>query len=125
MLRVLIVDDEENQRKTLSIGLKLEGFEVVAAANGEEALRLLTASAVDVALVDLMIPGTNGVELTRQIKRMYPNIRVFLSSAYHLSTRQMERADCGAAGFLPKPYKLAELGNEIRGKSAAVAQVTC
>lgn len=125
MQRVLIVDDEENQRKTLSIGLKLEGFEVVAAANSEEALRLLAANPVDVAVIDLMIPGTNGLELTRQIKRMYPSIRVFLSSAYHLSTRQMERADCGAAGFLPKPYKLTELGNEIRGKSAAIAQATC
>src|SRR4051812_28743964 len=65
MPRVLIVDDEENQRKTLSIGLRLEGFEVVAAANGEEALRLLAAHAVDSAVVDLMIPGTNGLELTR------------------------------------------------------------
>ena len=125
MPRVLIVDDEENQRKTLSIGLKLEGFEVVAAANAEEALRLLATHAVDAAVVDLMIPGTNGLELTRQIKRMFPNIRVFLSSAYHLSARQMERADCGAAGFLPKPFKLAELGSELRGKTTAVAQASC
>ncbi len=125
MQRVLIVDDEENQRKTLSIGLKLEGFEVVSAANAEQALRLLATQVVDVAVVDLMIPGTNGLELTRQIKRIYPNLRVYLSSAYHLSTRQMERADCGASGFLPKPYKLSELGNEIRGKASAITQATC
>lgn len=125
MSRVLIVDDEENQRKTLSIGLKMEGFEVVAAANAEEALRMLQSHQVDAAVVDLMIPGTNGLELTRQIKRLFPNIRVFLSSAYHLSARQMERADCGAAGFLPKPYKLSELGSELRGKASAVAQASC
>jgi len=125
MPRVLIVDDEENQRKTLSIGLKLEGFEVVVAANAEEALALLADKPVDVAMVDLMIPGMNGLELTRQIRRMFPNVRVFLSSAYHLSARQMERADCGAAGFVPKPYKFAELSQALRAKAATPAQATC
>jgi DNA-binding response OmpR family regulator len=125
MPRVLIVDDEENQRKTLAIGLKLEGFEVVAAASGEEALRLLATETVEVAMVDLMIPGMNGLELTRQIRRMFPDVRVFLSSAYHLSARQMERADCGAAGFVPKPYKLSELSGWLRGKSTTAAQAAC
>ena len=125
MPRVLVVDDEENQRKTLSIGLKLEGFEVVAAANGEEALRLLAEKPVDVAMVDLMIPGMNGLELTRQIRRMFPNVRVFLASAYHLSARQMERADCGAVGFVPKPYKLADLSGLLRAKSPTSAQAAC
>jgi CheY-like chemotaxis protein len=125
MPRVLVVDDEENQRKTLSIGLKLEGFEVVAAANGEEALRLLAEKPVDVAMVDLMIPGMNGLELTRQIRRMFPNVRVFLASAYHLSARQMERADCGAVGFVPKPYKLADLSGLLRAKSPTSDQAAC
>jgi len=125
MVRVLIVDDEENQRKVLGIGLKVEGFEVVAAASGEDALRLLATHRVDVALVDLMIPGMNGLEVSRQIVRAYPDVRVFLASAYHLSARQMERADCGAAGFIPKPYKLADLCNILRAKPAAPVQATC
>jgi CheY-like chemotaxis protein len=115
--RVLIVDDEENQRRTLSIGLKLEGFEVVVAGSSIEALRLLTASPpIDLALIDLMMPGLNGLELARQIRQMFPHVRVVLSSAYHLSARQVERADCGAVGFVPKPYRLAELSSFLRAK---------
>lgn len=125
MVRVLIVDDEENQRKVLGIGLKLEGFDVVAAASGDDALRLLATQKVDVALVDLMIPGMNGLEVSRQIVRLHPNVRVWLASAYHLSARQMERADCGAAGFIPKPYKLADLCSVLRAKPAAPVQATC
>jgi len=125
MVRVLIIDDEENQRKVLGIGLKVEGFEVLAASSGDDALQLLATHRVDVALVDLMIPGMNGLEVSRQIVRLYPNMRVFLASAYHLSARQMDRADCGASGFIPKPYKLADLCNVLRAKPAAPAQATC
>ena len=125
MVRVLIVDDEENQRTVLGIGLKVEGFAVIAAPSGDDALRLLATHRVDVALVDLMIPGMNGLEVSRQIARQYPNVRVFLASAYHLSTRQMERADCGAAGFIPKPYKLADLCTTLRAKPEAQVQATC
>jgi CheY-like chemotaxis protein len=109
----------------LGIGLKVEGFEVLAAASGDDALRLLATHRVDVALVDLMIPGMNGLEVSRQIVRRYPTMRVFLASAYHLSTRQMDRADCGASGFIPKPYKLADLCNVLRDKPAAPVQATC
>lgn len=125
MVRVLIVDDEENQRRVLSISLKVEGFEVFAAASADDALELLATRTIDVALVDLMIPGMNGLELSRQISRRHPSIRVFLASAYHLSARQMERADCGASAFIPKPYKLADLCTALRAKPAAAIQATC
>lgn len=117
MPRVLIVDDEENQRRTLSIGLKLEGFEVLVASSSVDALALLERAPVDVALIDLMMPGLNGLELARQIRRAHPSVKVVLSSAYHLSARQVERADCGAVGFVPKPYHLAELSSFLRSKA--------
>jgi CheY-like chemotaxis protein len=121
MVRVLIVDDEENQRRTLSIGLKLDGFDVYTAASATEAIRVLGSSPpIDVALIDLMMPGLNGLDLARQIRRMFPQVRVVLSSAYHLSGRQVERADCGAVGFVPKPYQLAELCSFLRAKSKSV-----
>src|SRR5262245_13276169 len=112
---ILIVDDEENQRRALSIGLRLDGFDVLVAASGADALRLLAQPpSVDIALIDLMMPGLNGLELARQIRTTFPVVRVVLSSAYHLSARQVERADCGAVGFVPKPYKLAELCTFLR-----------
>lgn len=119
MARVLIVDDEENQRRTLSIGLRLEGFDVVSAGSSHEALQILatTSPQVDLALIDLMMPGINGLELARQMRSLFPSVRVVLSSAYHLSARQVERADCGAIGFVPKPYRLAELSSFLRSKA--------
>lgn len=122
MPRVLIVDDEENQRRTLSIGLKLDGFEVSVAGSSVEALRrLAVAPAIDLTMIDLMMPGLNGLELARQIRRLYPEVRVVICSAYHLSARQVERADCGAVGFIPKPYKLAEVCSFLRAKASAAA----
>jgi DNA-binding response OmpR family regulator len=116
--RVLIVDDEENQRRTLSIGLKLDGFDVSVAGSAAEALRRLAVPpAIDLTMIDLMMPGLNGLELARQIRRMYPSVPVVLSSAYHLSARQVERADCGAVGFVPKPYRLDELCSFLRSKA--------
>jgi DNA-binding NtrC family response regulator len=119
--RVLIVDDEENQRRTLSIGLKLDGFEVSTASSSVEALRQLAQPpAIDLCLIDLMMPGLNGLDLSRQIRRLHPNVRVVLCSAYHLSSRQVERADCGAVGFIPKPFHLPEVCSFLRAKAAAV-----
>lgn len=119
MARVLIVDDEENQLRSLSIGLRLEGFDVIVASSSQEALRALddASSSIDLALIDLMMPGLNGLDLARQIRTLYPGVRVVLSSAYHLSARQVERADCGAVGFVPKPYRLVELCSFIRSKT--------
>lgn len=129
MPRVLIVDDEENQRRTLSIGLRLEGFDVIVASSSQEALQALAAGGyqggVDLALIDLMMPGLNGLELARQIRQSFPAVRVVLSSAYHLSARQVERADCGAIGFVPKPYRLAELCSFLRAKTKAVSPSAC
>jgi len=123
--RVLIVDDEENQRRTLSIGLKLEGFDVFVADGGAEALRVLASQPIELAMIDLMMPGQNGLELARQIRCMYPSVRVVLSSAYHLSARQVERANCGAIGFVPKPYRIAELCTFLRSKTKPQTTASC
>jgi DNA-binding NtrC family response regulator len=124
--RVLVVDDEENQRRTLSIGLKHEGFEVFTAASSSEALETLSSTpGIEVAVIDLMMPGLNGLDLARQIGRLYPGVRVVLASAYHLSARQFERANCGACAFIPKPYSLPDLCRALRGKPHPVVASSC
>lgn len=121
MARVLVVDDEANHVRVLSIGLRIEGFEVVPARNAETAMIALAAGTTDLAIVDLMMPGINGIELARTIRDAHPGIRVVLTSAYHLSERQLLRADCGAIGFVPKPYDLTELARFLRSKLPAGA----
>lgn len=115
MPRVLIVDDEENLRRSLALGLKVEGFETVQAASGVEAIEMLDRGlSVDVALVDLMMPGLNGLDVARHITRAHPDVLTILCSAYHLSLSQLDRSNCGAIGFVPKPYCLTELTRYLR-----------
>ncbi len=117
--RILIVDDEENQRRALAIGLRLEGFDVSEAHDGEAALVKLSESSVDVALVDLMMPGINGLELARRLRFSHPEVRIVLTSAYHLTERQLERAGLGPVAFVPKPYAMEDLVGFLRAKTTA------
>jgi DNA-binding response OmpR family regulator len=114
--RVLVVDDEENQVRSLVLGLRLEGFDVTGTREPDLVLEMLRTEPVDVAMVDLMMPGINGIELARKIRDAFPIVRVVLTSAYHLSERQLSRADCGVIGFVPKPYVIPELADFLRGK---------
>lgn len=116
MPRVLVVDDEPNHARVMAIGLRVEGFEVETAADAERALGALAGTACELAVVDLMMPGTNGIQLARLIRERHPQTRVVLMSAYHLSERQLLRADCGAVGFVPKPFNLTELARFLKGK---------
>jgi DNA-binding response OmpR family regulator len=124
MPRVLVVDDEPNHVRVLSIGLKIEGFDVTTAENAASALASLDVVPADLAIVDLMMPGTSGIELARLVRERHPATRILLTSAYHLSERQLLRADCGAVGFVPKPYDLAELARFIHAKLAAPGSVS-
>ncbi|HEY3815642.1 MAG TPA: response regulator [Polyangiaceae bacterium] len=119
MPKVLVVDDEANHARVMAIGLRIEGFEVETAADADSALRVMAGAAFDLAVVDLMMPGTNGIQLARLIRDRFPRTSVVLTSAYHLSERQLVRADCGAVGFVPKPFDLTELARFLRGKLAA------
>ena len=68
MGKVLVVDDDINQGRALALGLSLEGFDVRTAIDGLTALSLLAADPAEIAIVDLMLPGMNGMELSRQLR---------------------------------------------------------
>jgi DNA-binding response OmpR family regulator len=118
MVRVLVVDDEVDQLRLLTRSLELEGFAVLGAGSATEALGILAKERVALALVDLMMPGTNGLELARLIHKALPTLPVALMSAYRLSEAQIARTNCGVVGLLPKPCGIAELGSFLRAKLA-------
>jgi DNA-binding response OmpR family regulator len=122
--RVLVVDDEPNHARVMAIGLRVEGFEVETAPDADGALELLAAEPFALAIVDLMMPGTNGIQLARLMREQHPGTRVVLMSAYHLSERQLVRADCGAVGFVPKPFDLTELARFLKGKLSQAEPVS-
>lgn len=119
MQTILLVDAPDGDASLLASALRVEGFSVVLASSANEALAALADEQVVLALVDLMLRsdvGTNGLELAREIKLGYPLVRVLLTSAYYLSERQLERADCGVSGFIPKPYDVGEVVSFVRAK---------
>jgi len=116
-VRILVVDDDVNHLRLLTAGLRLEGFAVDSAPDAEIAQHLLRRAPYDIALLDVMMPGTSGLELARRMAAAHPDVRVVLMSAYHLSERQLRQADCGAIGFIPKPYRLEELAEYLRSKA--------
>lgn len=125
--RILIVDDEANHRRSLSISMKMEGYQVFEAADGQYALELLKRQAVDVVVCDLMMPRIDGLELARRLRFAHPAARVILMSAYHLTRAQLERAQVGEIGFLPKPYEFEQLrallASVLHSAAPAEAQV--
>ena len=116
---ILLVDTPDGDASLLASALRVEGFQVVLAGSASEARAALAEAPAVLALVDLMLKmdaGTNGLELAREIKLAHPAMRVLLTSAYYLSERQLERADCGVSGFIPKPYDVVEVVSFIRAK---------
>jgi two-component system response regulator FlrC len=117
--KVLVVDDEADDACLLAIGLRMDGFEVETVSDAGRALDAMAGEAFDLVVADLMMPGTNGIQLARMIRERFPDVRVVLMSAYLLSERQLVLADCGAVGFAPKPFDVTDLGRFLRGKLVA------
>ena len=113
--RVLVVDDSRAQRTVVAVSLKRQGFEVVEAASGEEALEILRASPVDLVLSDWMMPGMDGLELCRQVRTLPREGYVY----FILLTSKSEKGavaqglDVGADDFLTKPVSPEELRARI------------
>jgi DNA-binding response OmpR family regulator len=108
MARIIVVDTSSEAR-ALCADLRVEGYDVELFGEPASALQDLRRNPADVVLVDLMIPGTTGLAFARAVRDAHPATRVVLTGAYQLSERQLLRADCGAVGFVPKPYGTREI----------------
>ena len=112
--RILVVDDEVNMRTTLADILAYEGFDVATAESGERAVKLCRREAFDTVLMDVRMPGIDGIEATRRIRRMRPDARVIMMSAY--SVEQLVEAELrqGIVAFLRKPLDAERLLELLR-----------
>jgi CheY-like chemotaxis protein len=121
MHRVLVVDDEELYLRASAAMLRKAGFTVEVAQGGERALELLAEQPFDAALIDLMMPRMNGIELVRKIQARFSSVNVVLTSAFPLSASQIERLGVGKVGFASKPAPLPDLVTALlSGKPAVV-----
>lgn len=121
MLNILLVDPSAADTAILASALRAEGFEVVTRATARAAREVLERRPIALTILELMIrsPGVSGLDLARNLRTAYPAMRVLLTSSYHLSERQLERADCGVSGFIPKPYDLREVVDFVSAKTSA------
>lgn len=117
MIRVLICDDQEVVREGLQVILNsAPDLEVVGLArDGAEALELLPQTSPDLVLMDLKMPGMNGIQATREIRNHYPQVRVLVLTTYDADEWVFDAIRSGAAGYLLKDTPGEELLAAIRG----------
>ena len=122
---VLVVDDAPVNLKLTDILLRKEGYKVHTAADAEEALKLLRSFRPDLMLVDIRMPGMDGLELTRRLKRnpLTRDIVVVALTACAMKEDEQNAIAAGCSGFITKPIDTHTLGNRVRrhldGRAAA------
>jgi DNA-binding NtrC family response regulator len=106
---LLIVDDEAPFLDAIAARLAIRGLEVGTASSGEEALELARTFKFDLALVDLKMPGMNGMQLLKILKEEHRFLEVIILTGHGALESAVEAAKLGAFGYLPKPYEIDKL----------------
>jgi len=112
---VLVVDDEKNIRLTFSETMTQMGFDTRTASNGEEALTKIQGAEFDLVLLDLRMPGMDGIEVLRRIRERCPKVRVIMITAHGTVESAVEAMKLGAVDFIQKPCTPDEI-RELVGK---------
>jgi DNA-binding response OmpR family regulator len=113
-LRILVIEDEARIQAFLARGLEAEGYTVVAAGDGREGLDLATAAHWDLVVLDLLLPGLNGLQVLRELQRTKPELPVVILSARSDVQTKLRGFELGATDYLAKPFSLDELLARIR-----------
>jgi two-component system, NtrC family, response regulator PilR len=111
---ILIVDDDQSLREMLEIALNREGYEVVTAASGPEALERFRKNPFSVVLTDIRMRPMDGLSLLKEIKALSPQTEVIMISAFANQETAMEAMNEGAYDFFPKPFDNQELKQVIK-----------
>ena len=118
---ILIVDDEALTLRTIGRALETEGYDVLSAINGEDALKIIAEEKPDLALLDVVLPGINGIEVLAQARKISPAMIVVMMSAYHLVDRAVEAMKLGAHDFLIKPFHISDMVSTIQRATEMLA----
>ena len=113
-MKILIVDDEPAVRESLRRALELETYEIELAENGREALDLLAANRQDAVILDVLMPGLDGLEVCRRIRRAGNRVPVLMLTARDEVENRVAGLDAGADDYVTKPFALEELLARVR-----------
>jgi DNA-binding response OmpR family regulator len=114
MPRALVVEDERKVLRSLEQGLLAEGYDVVTASTGDEGLRLAQAQLFDCLVLDLMLPGRDGLEVLAELRRSGKTVPVLILTARDAIEDRVTGLDAGADDYLVKPFAFAELLARLR-----------
>ena len=122
MFKILIVEDDDALREQLEIGLMASGFEVCYAATGLEAVPAFEKNKPDLILLDLMLPGKNGIEICTEIRRN-SGVPIIMLTARTDDTDMIRGLEAGADDYVTKPYKIEVLVSRIKARFRPLKEV--
>ena len=115
--RVLLVDDEGEFVETLAKRMKARGLDVQTAETGEAAVEKVEGREYDVVVLDLAMPGIDGIETLKRVRRLNPDIQVILLSGHGTVSKSVEAMKLGAVDFLEKPANFQDLLSRVKDAS--------
>src|ERR1700676_512438 len=108
-ISILLVEDEENLHEALKLNLELEGYEITSAFDGNQALKAIQSEYVDLLILDVMLPGIDGISVTETIRIQNNDVPILMLSAKNASADRVMGLKKGADDYLTKPFNLEEL----------------
>jgi len=114
MHKILVVDDEKNIRLTVKRCLESPDMAIDDAINGEEALAKLTEQSYHLMLLDLKLPGIDGMDILKTVRNLYPDMRVVIISAHGSIQTAVEAMKEGAMDFLEKPFAPSDIRQVVQ-----------
>lgn len=113
-IKLLVVDDEQRFLFTTEKLLKRQGFDVLTAESGGRALMILKEHDVKVVILDVKMPGICGIEILKEIKRLYPHLAVIMLTGHATVPSAVEAMRMGATDYLMKPVAMDQLISKVR-----------
>ena len=109
MAQILVIDDDSQLRRSFSRLLEAEGYTVLAAPSGEKGLELVADAAPDMAVVDIRLPGMDGLTVFTQLRSLYPDLPVLVMTAFGSTDTAIEAIKMGAFDYVMKPFNVPEM----------------
>lgn len=122
--KVLMVDDEEDFVRTLAERMKMRDLDSDVALNGEEALQIVEGQIPDVMVLDLKMPGIDGMEVLRRVRKSYPEVQVVVLTGHGSDKDEDEAHRLGAFAYLRKPVEIETLIRTLKGAYKKKLEVT-
>lgn len=113
-INVLLVDDEDEFVKSLSERMKMRELDSDVALNGEQALKIMDEEIPDVMVLDLKMPGIDGLEVLRRVKKTYPQVQVIMLTGHGSEKDELEARRLGAFEYFQKPTAMDKLVETIK-----------